>query len=75
MLQNLPIVLVSTYASNWDDEQFFINLLAKIPISNNHHIFIGGDCNLAQDTNLIGHPLSKAIYLIPLKQCWTTRLI
>ncbi len=52
LLQNLPVVLVSIYAPNWDDEQFFINLFAKIPNSDIHHILIGGNFNLVQDTSL-----------------------
>ncbi len=52
LLQNLPVVLVSIYAPNWDDKQFFINLFAKIPNSDTHHILIGGDFNLVQDTSL-----------------------
>lgn len=29
LLQNLSVILISIYAPNWDDEQFFINLFAK----------------------------------------------
>lgn len=52
LLQNLPVVLVSIYAPNWDNEQFFINLFAKIPNTDTRHILIGGDFNLVQDTSL-----------------------
>ncbi len=58
LLQNLPEVLVSIYALNWDDEQFFLKLFAKIPNSDTHHILIGV---------LIGHHLSKSVYRTLLK--------
>lgn len=51
-LQSFPVILVSIYAPNWDNEQFFINLFAKIPNSDTHHILIGGDFNFVQDTVL-----------------------
>jgi len=62
LLQNLSVVLVSIYAPNWDYDQFFINLFAKIPNSDNHHILIGGDFNLAQDT-ILDRSSSKLINL------------
>lgn len=62
LLQNLSVILISIYAPNWDDEKFFINLFAKIPNSDNHHILMGGDFNLVQDT-ILDRSSSKQINL------------
>ena len=52
VLQGMPVILVSVYAPNWDDDQFFMNLFAKLPNADNHRIIMGGDFNLIQDVHL-----------------------
>lgn len=44
-LYNIPVVLVSLYAPNWDNAQFFRELFGHIPDLGTHHLILGGDFN------------------------------
>lgn len=49
-LCNVPVVLVSIYAPNWDNDEF--KFFSSLPNVDDHHIIIGGDFNLVQDISL-----------------------
>lgn len=49
MLYQKPVVLVSIYAPNWDDPNFFTNVLSVIPNVNSHALILGGDMNCVID--------------------------
>ncbi len=51
-LHNLPVILVSVYAPNWDNDEFFVKFFSSLPNVDDHHIIIGGDFNLVQDVSL-----------------------
>ncbi len=51
-LQNIPVILASIYAPNWDNDEFFVNFFSRLPKVDEHHIIIGGDFNLVQDVSL-----------------------
>lgn len=44
-LYNVPVVLVSVYAPNWDNPDFFKELFGRIPELGTHHLILGGDFN------------------------------
>lgn len=44
-LYNLPVVLLSLYAPNWDNAHFFKELFGRIPEFGTHHLILGGDFN------------------------------
>jgi len=45
LITNLPIVMASIYAPNWDDDKFISNFLSSIPDIDSRHVIIGGDFN------------------------------
>lgn len=49
VLYQKPVVLVSVYAPNWDDHNFFKLLLSNIPNLNSHLLVLGGDLNCVMD--------------------------
>ena len=59
MLQNTPVILASIYAPNWDDDNFLMNLFARIPNADNHRIIMA-DWNLVQDINLDRSTLTQS---------------
>lgn len=44
-LCQIPVILVSVYAPNWDDACFANNLLSSLPNLNTHRLILGGDLN------------------------------
>ena len=60
MLQNTPVILASIYAPNWDNDNFFMNVFARIPNADNHRIIMAGDWNLVQDINLDRSSLTQS---------------
>lgn len=51
-LQNIPVILASIYAPNWDNDEFFVNFFSRLPKVDEHHIIIGGNFSLVQDVSL-----------------------
>lgn len=51
-LCNIPVILASVYAPNWDDEQFISRFFTSIPNIETYHIIVGGDFNFVQDADL-----------------------
>lgn len=51
-LQNIPVILASIYAPNWDNDEFFVKFFSSLPKVDEHHIIIGGDFNLVQDVSM-----------------------
>ena len=60
MLQNTPVILASIYAPNWDDDNLFMKLFARIPNADNHRIIMAGDWNLVQNINLDRSSLTQS---------------
>lgn len=44
-LYNIPVILATVYAPNWDDAAFFTNFFSQLPDLNEHHLILGGDMN------------------------------
>lgn len=51
-LFNIPVVLVSVYAPNWDDVNFVKKIISLLPDLNTYHLIFGGDMNCVIDTNM-----------------------
>lgn len=51
-LQNIPVILACISAPTWDDDKFIIRFFSDLSHIDDHHIIIGGDFNLVQDTKL-----------------------
>lgn len=51
-LRDVPIVMASIYAPNWDDDKFISNFFSSIPDIDRRHVIIGDDFNFVQDTVL-----------------------
>ena len=49
ILCQVPVVLVSVYAPNFDSPRFMTDLFAKIPCLSTHRLIFGGDLNLTMD--------------------------
>jgi exonuclease III len=47
IVDELPVILVNTYAPNQDNPDFFFDLFAKIENFNTNNLIIGGDFNIA----------------------------
>ena len=47
-----PTVLLSVYAPNWDNKDFFVKLFNTLPNNNDYNIIVGGDFNCVLDPNL-----------------------
>ena len=57
-LHNVPAVLVSLYAPNWDDEAFIRKVISLLPDLSAHHLILGGDLNCTIDP-LLGKSCSR----------------
>ena len=51
-LRNIPVILASIYAPNWDNDEFFVKFFSSLPKVDEHHIIIRGDFNLVQDVSM-----------------------
>lgn len=51
-LFHTPVVLVSVYAPNWDDADFFKKIMSLLPDINTHYLIFGGDMNCVMDTTM-----------------------
>lgn len=51
-LNQMPVVLVSVYAPNWDSPNFMSTLFSHLPNLNSHHLILGGDLNCVVDSSL-----------------------
>ena len=58
-LFNIPEVLVSLYAPNWDDVKFFSDLFARLPDPNTHRLI------LDRDLNCVLHPVLERSSSLP----------
>lgn len=60
-LFQLPVILVSIYAPNFDDHYFFERMFSSIPNLDSHHLILSGDYNLVMDPVLdrSSHSTSK----------------
>ncbi len=52
ILQTIPVVLACIYGPNWDNDTCFAHFFSVLPNLDSHHIVIGGDFNLVQNTIL-----------------------
>lgn len=68
-LYNTPVILANIYAPNWDNSEFFTNLLAQIPNIDTHYLILGGDMNcvlsptLDRSSSATGN-ISKAAHVL-----------
>lgn len=46
---NTPLILANIYAPNWDNPNFFIDVLNSLPQVDSHHLILGGDMNMVMD--------------------------
>lgn len=51
-LYNMPVVLANIYAPNWDNVQFFMDLISLLPNLDTHNLILGGDLNCVLDPTL-----------------------
>lgn len=51
-LYDNQVVLVSVYAPNWDNPDFFTKLFSKLPDLNSYQLILGGDLNCVLNTVL-----------------------
>ena len=51
-LFNIPVVLVSVYAPNWDDVNFVKKIFSLLPDLNTYHLIFGGDMNCVMGTTM-----------------------
>lgn len=47
-----PLILLSIYAPNWDNKDFFTKLFTILPNHNSYNIILGGDFNYVLDPHL-----------------------
>ena len=45
ILFSTQVILANLYGPNWDDAQFFSNLIVTLPDLNSPHLILGGDFN------------------------------
>lgn len=46
---NTPVILANLYAPNWDNDNFFSDLLYSLPNLDSHFLILGGDFNCCLD--------------------------